>query len=116
MDLENDKSENQWRLIASPSPESPLQFTSQTWIYDRFSTGQQSFQMPNEVKGLTCLLYVFNGGVKINDDIELLKKDSLLVKDESVNIVTTENTDLVLFAIDETGEHYDHGMFSGNQL
>ena len=52
----------------------------------------------------------------MNDSIELSKKDSLLIKNESISIEATKNTELVLFVTDETTEHYDHGMFSGNQM
>ncbi|KQT35813.1 hypothetical protein ASG22_01980 [Chryseobacterium sp. Leaf405] len=43
LDLENDKSENQWRSIALPSPESPLQFTSRIIMPDFFFLTEELF-------------------------------------------------------------------------
>jgi len=117
LELEHPFSQNKWRLIASPTEETTLQFTSDTWIYDIKAGENITFDLPKLAKeNLTCLLYVFNGTIKVNDSIELSKKDSLLIKNESISIEATKNTELVLFVTDEATEHYDHGMFSGNQM
>lgn len=116
LELDNAFSLNKWRLIASPAEETTLQFTSRTWIYDIKADANKTFSLPELAKeNLTCLLYVFNGAVKINGKTELVKKDSLLIKDESITIQTHDVTELVLFVTDESGEHFDGGMYSGNQ-
>lgn len=115
LELEDAFSQNKWRLIASPTEETTLKFTSHTWIYDIKSNKDKTFQLPKLVKeNLTCLLYVFNGNATIKN-IHLSKKDSLLLKDEDITIQTNTETELVLFVTDETIEHYDGGMYSGNQ-
>ena len=116
LELVQPYSHNEWRAIASPGPETKLQFTSQTWIYDMRSDSNRSFQLPKLAKEhLTCLLYVFNGHIKVNNEIDLVKKDSLIIKDETVSIQTNENSDLVLFVVDENANYFDKGMYSGNQ-
>ena len=116
LELENTVSNNKWRLIASPTEETTLQFTSHTWIYDIKLDNNKKLTLPDLAKeNLTCLLYVFNGKINVNNTIGLSKKDSLLIKNEEITIETTEETELVLFVTDEEMEHYDDGMFSGNQ-
>jgi redox-sensitive bicupin YhaK (pirin superfamily) len=117
LELDDAFSNNKWRLIASPSEKTTLQFTSDTWIYDMKVSNNKTFQLPLlEKENLTCLLYVFNGNLSVNNSIELTKKDSLLLKNENITIQTNEETDLVLFVTDEAAECYDGGMFSGNQM
>ncbi len=115
-ELEQAYSPNQWRLLASPSEETSLQFSSQTWIYDRKADKKTSFELPILAnKNLSCLLYVFSGEVCINDSINLEKKDSVVIKEEAITIHTKEGTELVLFVTDENKEFYDGGMYSGNK-
>lgn len=117
LEIDDAFSNNQWRLIASPSEESTLQFTSDTWIYDIKVSNNKTFELPKlEKENLTCLLYVFNGKLNANNNIELSKKDSLLFKNENITIQTNEETELVLFVTDEAVEYYDGGMYSGNQM
>ena len=116
LDLELPFSQNEWRVIASPSLDTKLQFTSQTWIYDMRSDKNRNIQLPQLAKqGLTCLFYIFSGSVQVNNEIELAKKDSLLIKDENISIHVNEKSDLVLFVVDEQASYYDGGMYSGNQ-
>lgn len=76
-----------------------------------------ALQLPTlEDKNLTCLLYIFNGSAKVNDEIDPVKKDSLLIKNESIQIRTNEITDLVLFITDENSICFDGGIFSGNKI
>jgi len=117
MELETMHSENEWRLLASPGEETTFQFSSRTWLYDmkllENSTGSMP-QLPEE--DLTCLLYVFKGKIKVNGDISLAKKESLVIKNEEINIETDgEASELVLFITDEKGAIYDAGMYSGNK-
>lgn len=116
MDLENIHSENQWRLLASPTTQTEFQFSSQTWLYDMKLLKNQQAVLPKLPKdGLTCLLYVFQGEAIINSEIELIKKESLIVKDEAIAISTNEDAELVLFVTDENAEIFKEGMYSGNQ-
>jgi redox-sensitive bicupin YhaK (pirin superfamily) len=117
MELDNAFSYNEWRLIASPSEDTPLQFTSHTWIYDIKAYGNKNFQLPKfSNQNLTCLLYVFSGSLNVNSTIELFKKDALLIKNETIEIHTKEETELVLLVTDEHEAYYDGGIYSGNQI
>jgi hypothetical protein len=108
---------NQWRLLASPTKTTPLQFSSDTWIYDMRVTNENDFTLPVlPTDGATCLLYVFQGKLKVNAQIKLSKGDSLLIQRESVTFNTMETTDVVVFMTDENSSFYDGGMYSGNQL
>lgn len=116
LDLDNAFSQNKWRLIASPSKETKLNFTSHTWIYDIKSDKNKNLILPDLAKeNLTCLLYVFSGNIMVNKNIKLSKKDSLFIQNESIEIKTNEETQLVLFVTDENIENYDGGMYSGNK-
>ena len=116
LDLNQPYSKNQWRTIASPYSETKLQFTSQTWVYDIRSDINRSFSLPQlDNENLTCLLYVFDGSITVNNEIKLDKKDSLLIKNEVASIQTNENSDLVLFVVNEDVDYYDGGMYSGNK-
>ncbi|SER85702.1 pirin family protein [Pedobacter rhizosphaerae] len=117
LELEDIHSENQWRLLASPDPETTFQFSSQTWLYDVKLLKNSSIQVPELSKeNLTALLYVFQGAVVVNDNIALTKKDSLLYQNEKVVIKASEDAELVLFVTDESGEIFKGGMYSGNQM
>ncbi len=117
LNLENLHSEDKWRLIASPSDETKFQFSSQTWIYDMKLLKDASVSLPVLQKNnLTCLLYVFKGNVKVNDDVTLVKKDSLIIKNEEITIEAADESELVLFITDEEAEIFDDGMYSGNRV
>lgn len=114
-DLAETDSINTWRLLASPTKHTKLQFSSETWIYDTQLTNEKTIGLPDFPKeGLTGLLYVFQGGVLINNAINLIKGESVLFNNEPLEIKALETTELVLFVIDETAEYYDGGMYSGN--
>jgi len=117
LDLETLHSENKWRLLASPEPETIFQFSSQTWLYDMKLLKNTSMPLPQlPSDDLTCLLYVFNGKVEVNGDINLGKRESLVIKNEEIVIeAQDEDAELVLFVTNEQAEVYDGGMYSGNQ-
>lgn len=116
-ELESVHSENTWRLIASPTKETPLQFSSQTWIYDMKITDSKSYSLPAFKKeNLTCLLYNFQGSSLINETINLAKGESILIKDEAISIKTNDFSELVLFVTDENSHYFAGGMYSGNQM
>ncbi len=118
-ELEEADSINQWRLIAAPSANAPLFFSSQTWMYDMSLDGgiQQSNPEPPKSK-ITGILYVFQGDLTINDEIKLLKGECVIFKDEEkpLNFKTNDSAELVLFLTDENGQYSEQGMFSGNQV
>lgn len=116
LELESLHSENKWRLFASPIDETTFKFSSQTWIYDIKLLRNSITALPElSRKGLTSLLYVFNGKALVNNSIDLSKKESLLVKEEQISITTDEDTELVLLVTDEQAETFNDGMYSGNQ-
>jgi len=117
LDLETVHSENKWRLLASPIAETTFLFSSQTWLYDMKLLKNTSIPLPELLKdNLTCLLYVFKGEVKVNGDISLEKRESLVIKSEEIIVESKdEDAELVLFVTNEEAEIYDGGMYSGNQ-
>jgi len=116
-ELEEVHSTNQWRNIASPETEDGLlKLRSQTWIFDMQITDKNSFSLPIfENSNLTFLLYVFQGNVQVNNNINLSKGESLLIKNEIISIDATQ-AELVLFVTNEDAEIFKGGMYSGNQI
>lgn len=115
-DLNEADSADTWRLLASPTEQTQLQFSSETWIYDAKLTNGKTIDLPDLPKNeLTGLLYVFQGNVVLNNDINLLKGESILFKNEQIDINALEASELVLFLTDENAEYYDGGMYSGNK-
>ena len=120
MDLESLHSENEWRLLASPTTQTSFQFSSQTWIYDTKLIQGNTLALPALVKEqLTCLLYAFKGMVSIQaengTELTLAEKDSAIIKSEVIKIIANEDTELVLFVTDEQAQIFKGGMYSGNQ-
>lgn len=115
-ELQNVFSENEWRLIAAPSSEAPLQLRSDTWIYDIQITEEKQIELPLlPKKGLTLLLYVFQGSATVNNSLSLSKGESVIIKDEENINIHSLQSEMVLFVTDETSEFFDGGMYSGNQ-
>lgn len=110
-------SKDEWRLIASPTDKTPLQFSSETWIYDFKAVDKTNFKLPEFPKsGLTAILYVFQGNAEINEEIKLEKNESIVFDDkETINIIVTQAAELVLFLTNEASKYYNGGMYSGNQ-
>lgn len=116
-DIEPVNSEDEWRLLASPGTETSLQFSSQTWIFDvKLSPGMKIDPPVLPAKGLTVLLYVYQGQTSVNETISLVKKESLIIKDEAISIRTTDGAELVLFLTDKNAPIYKGGMYSGNKI
>ncbi|MGY4674802.1 pirin family protein [Ursidibacter arcticus] len=120
-DLADKYSDNQWRLLASPNADTPLQFSSQTWVFDVRLTKDNMLSLPDVLRThqstapLTYLLYVYQGNTSVNG-LNLHKKDSVLITDENVQISTDDVAELVLFVTDESAVYFDGGMYSGNQF
>lgn len=117
LDLETLHSENKWRLLASPTPATTFQFSSQTWLFDmKLLKGSKTILPEQPQSNLTALLYVFNGQIKVNADISLAKKEGLIIKNEHITIESgEEDAELVLLVTDENAEIYKDGMYSGNK-
>src|SRR5690606_8958501 len=115
-DLKVTDSVDTWRILASPTEQTQLRFSRATWIYDTKLTNGKIIELrdapKNEVPGS---LYVFQGNVVLNNDINLLKGESVLFKNEQIDINSLETSELVLFLTDENAEYYDGGMYSGNK-
>lgn len=116
-ELESLHSDNQWRELSSPAADTPFQFSSQTWLYDMRLTANKQATLPElPAAGLTCLLYVFKGNVQVNGNIDLGKKEALIIRGETVDIATLdEAAELVLFVTDEDAPVFKGGMYSGNK-
>lgn len=115
-DLEETDSVDAWRLLASPEENSPLKFTSETWIYDIALTPEKEISLPDfDKEKFTGLLYVFQGEISTNEDTKLIKGESIVFKNEELTVQATEAAELVLFLIDENSTYYEKGMYSGNQ-
>ena len=116
-ELDEVHSKDEWRLIASPDNEkTPLQLSSQTWIYDMQANPGKEFSLPQVFDAdFGLLLYVFQGEVTVNGEIGLSKGESLFINDEEVTFKTDSLAELVLFVTDTRGVYYDGGMYSGNQ-
>jgi redox-sensitive bicupin YhaK (pirin superfamily) len=107
---------NQWRTIAGKEDNQPLQIRSSTWIYDmRLQKGVRQ-ALPELPSGnASCLLYVFEGEVLVNETTTLIKGESLLLENESIGFEALQTSDLVLFVTDKNTEYTATGMYSGNQ-
>lgn len=115
-DLNETDSVDCWRLLVLPTEQTKLQFSSETWIYDTKLTNGKTIELPDLPKHeLTDLLYVFQGNVILNNDMNLLKGESVLFNNEQIDINALEASELVLFITDENAEYYDGGMYSGNK-
>ena len=116
-DLPEVYSLNKWRLIASPYNETALEFSSETWIFDLKVEGITSFNLPKfPKKGLTAILYIFQGLAKVNEEYELEKGEMIVFKDEeNLNIMADDGSEIVLFLTDESSNFYSDGMYSGNK-
>lgn len=116
-DLDEFYSADQWRMLASPSAETPFQFSSQTWLYDIKLSAGKDIQLPElAASGLTALLYVYQGELSVNKDMNLVKQDALIIKDEQLSLTTSRGAELVLFVTDENAPTFKGGMYSGNQM
>ena len=115
-DIEQGHSENVWRLLASPASDSPLRFSSQTWVYDIKLSPATTVNLPDMPgNNLTALIYVYQGSLNIRQNLDLGKKEALLVRNEKVSIQTATGAELVLFYTDESAPIFKGGMFSGDK-
>ncbi|WP_223233255.1 pirin family protein [Chitinophaga sp. CF418] len=118
LELEEFHSDNSWRLIASPTEQTHLRFSSETWIYDTRLLKGSSIAMPElPRRDLTALLYVYKGSATVDGELNLVKRESIvLTGEEKITLTALEDTEFVLFLTDEKTEIFKDGMYSGNQF
>ena len=108
-------SKDEWRQVAGKEHTFPLQIRSSTWIYDmRLEPGKQQTLPELPVRDATCLLYVFDGLLTVNDNITIQKGESMVIEKEDIRLTATEQCDIVLFVTDRTARIFKDGMYSGN--
>ncbi|UXT00403.1 pirin family protein [Agrobacterium tumefaciens] len=116
LDLSEETSPNQWRPIAGPKGEAPLELRAAAWVHDSHLSAGGSLALPDApVPGATRLLYVFKGQATVG--LTSLVEGESLVLDGKAHVVEAEaDTDLVLFTTDTVAPVFKGGMFSGNVL
>ncbi len=111
-DFEDAYSINKWRLIAGYNKAiSPLIINSTVNVFDTRLI-KSTIDLPN-LREKTYLLFVFNNNIELNDNTTLIEGDSLIYKNEEIQIKTSDSADLVLFELDEKAKYSRNGMFSG---
>jgi quercetin 2,3-dioxygenase len=116
-ELENADSVNVWRLLASNEAKAPLRFTSETEIYDIQINNPETYQTPKSLlANQAAILYVFQGNVRINDELSLTKGECIVFEHEQISFNTTSEAELVLFVTNKNQACFKGGMFSGNQM
>ena len=107
---------NEWRLIASPDPQTRIQLSSDTRIYDmKLTTGHAASLPEAPLKDVAYLLYVFQGALLVNNEIGLQKGESLFIEEEAVDLTTDGEAEIILFTTHKHAPYYAGGMYSGNQ-
>lgn len=104
---------NRWRLLAGHErSEAPMIFRSEVLFYDVRLEKENKLQTP-DLNGKTGLLYVFNGSITIENNGENAGKgDSIVLKNESLNLISHEESDLVFFVLDEKAPFSRNGLFA----
>jgi redox-sensitive bicupin YhaK (pirin superfamily) len=106
---------NKWRAVAGKGDSFPLQIRSTTWIYDmRLEQGTQQSLPVLPTSTTTCLVYVFNGALLVNENINIQKGESLVVEDEKILLKAVEDCNVVLFVTETNTRVFKEGMYSGN--
>jgi redox-sensitive bicupin YhaK (pirin superfamily) len=115
-DLPEAFSVNQWRKLAGKGDEYPLEIRSSTWIEDIQMTKDNEQSLPQlPIQNPTILFYVFEGEVKVNDDLVLKTGESILIEKESPTFYALQTSDVVLFITNKNAPYFEGGMYSGNQ-
>ncbi len=111
-DFDEAYSLNKWRLVAGYDTDTaPLKINSTVNFYDT-RLEKAILQLPNQ-HTKTYLLFVFKNTIELNDGTVLYEGDSLIYKNEELEIKTENFADLVLFELDENAKYIRNGMFSG---
>ncbi|HET8865493.1 MAG TPA: hypothetical protein VFM80_07325 [Gracilimonas sp.] len=76
-------------------------FRSEVLFYDVRLEKDSALPTPN-LKGKTGLLYVFDGSLTIKSTGKTIEEgDSIVIKDEKLDLKSNEDSDLVFFVLDE---------------
>ena len=104
---------NRWRLLAGHEhSEAPMIFRSEVLFYDVRLEEEKALQTP-DLNGKTGLLYVFNGSLTIENTGENVGKgDSIVIKEEQLDALSKEDSDLVFFVLDEQAPFSRNGLFA----
>lgn len=106
---------NTWRAVAGKGDDFPLQIRSNTWIYDiNLERGKQQSLPALPIGNATCLVYVFDGSLAINETTVIQKGESVVVEDEEILFNAFEDCNIVLFVTDLNAPVFKEGMYSGN--
>ena len=106
---------NKWRAIAGKESSYPLQVRSSSWLYDiRMEIGNIQSLPAMPVKDATCLIYLFDGEITVNESINLKRGESALVENEIIELTALQVSDVVLFITDKKSIYFEDGMYSGN--
>ncbi|MET3354378.1 UNVERIFIED_ORG: redox-sensitive bicupin YhaK (pirin superfamily) [Xanthobacter viscosus] len=109
-------SQDEWRLIAGPKGEAPLELRAAAWVQDSHLSAGAKLALPAvPVPGAMRLLYVFAGRASVGTKA-LCDGESLVLDDEAYVVEAQADTDLVLFTTDASVPVFKGGMFSGNVL
>ena len=108
-------SRNQWRQIAGKDDTFPLQIRSSTWVYDiSLERGKQQSLPVLPIREATCLVYLFDGLLTVNDNFNIQKGESMVVENEEIRLTAIEDCNIVLFVTDRNARVFKEGMYSGN--
>ncbi len=113
LELEEAHSLNKWRLLAGHDRSgAPLLFRSEVLFYDLHLESRNTIQNP-ELDGLTGFMYLFSGSAVIENLGETVEKgDSVIIKEEQLNLKSNENSDIVFFVLDETASYARNGLYT----
>ncbi len=113
LELEETYSLNTWRLLAGHErSEAPMIFRSDVLFYDVRLEKKNTLQTP-DLNGKTGLLYVFNGNITIENNSQNVEKgDSIVIKNELLDLVSNEDSDLVFFVLNEDAPFSRNGLFA----
>jgi hypothetical protein len=66
------------------------------------------------ISGATYLIYVFDGQLVVNENMDLKKGESLVVENEENPLKGVEDCNIVLFLTDLNATAFKEGMYSDN--
>lgn len=114
-DLDTEDSLNAWRLLASNNLNEPLNFSSETEIYDMTIHSNLQFELPDtKLENALFLLYNFQGSITVNNSIHLSKGECVVSDQRNTFFSTKSSAEIVLFVTNKDQTCYKEGMFSGN--
>lgn len=104
---------NEWRLLAGHNrSEAPMQFRSEVLFYDVRLEKETILQTPN-LNGRTGFLYLFSGSVTIENNGKTVENgDSIVIKEEQLNLKSNEDSDLIFIVLDETASYSRNGLYA----